>query len=70
VTLEPDQAERSVQVPDDLGTALEHAGLRESFAALSYSHQREYVQWIDEAKKPETRARRISQTIDRLRAGS
>lgn len=66
VTLEVDRAERSVTVPDDLRTALEQAGLTARFDALSFSHRREYVTWISEAKKPDTRARRISQTIERL----
>jgi hypothetical protein len=67
VTLAADTAPRTVEVADDLRTALDAAGLAEAFSALSYSHQREYVTWIDEAKKPETRARRIAGTVDRLR---
>jgi hypothetical protein len=66
VTLEADQAERTVDVPDDLRSALDGAGLLDSFRALSYSHQREYVSWIADAKKAETRARRIGQTIERI----
>jgi hypothetical protein len=66
VTLEHDQAERSVDVPDDLRAALDGAGLLSAFEALSYSHQREYVSWIADAKKAETRARRIGQTIERI----
>jgi hypothetical protein len=67
VTLEVDQAERTVTVPDDLRTALDEAGLSDRFDALSFSHRRETVTSITEAKKPETRARRIAQTLDRLR---
>jgi hypothetical protein len=67
VTLDADQSERSIQVPPDLRAALEAAGLSESFRALSYSHQREYVARINQAKKPETRARRIREATDRLR---
>jgi len=70
VTLERDDTERTVTVPDDLATALDAAGFRETFDALSYSHQREYVVWIDEAKKPDTRARRVAGTIERLADGS
>jgi hypothetical protein len=66
VTLAADTAPRTVEVADDLRTALAAAGLTDTFTALSYSHQREYVTWIDEAKKPETRARRIAGTVDRL----
>ena len=66
VTLARDDAPRTVMVPDDLAAALEAADRRAAFDALSYSHQREYVEWIDEAKRGETRARRIAQTVDRL----
>ena len=66
VTLEVDQAERTVTVPDDLRAALDEAGLSDRFDSLSFSHRREAVASITEAKKPETRARRISQTLDRL----
>lgn len=69
VTLAPDLAERTVEVPDDLGRALEDAGLRATFDALSFSHQREYVTWVEEAKKPDTRARRVAGTVERLRPG-
>ncbi len=67
VTLDVDQAERTVTVPDDLRDALDKAGLSDRFDSLSFSHRRETVASITEAKKPETRARRITQTIDRLR---
>jgi hypothetical protein len=43
-----------------------YQGLAARFEALSFTHRREYVQWITEAKRPDTRARRISQTIERL----
>jgi hypothetical protein len=68
VTLAADTAPRTVEVADDLRAALDEAGLTATFDALSYSHQREYVTWIDEAKKPATRARRIAGTVDRLRS--
>ena len=68
VTVEPDRGKRSVEVPDDLRDALARAGVSETFAALSYSHQREYVVWIEDAKRPDTRARRISETVRRVGA--
>jgi uncharacterized protein YdeI (YjbR/CyaY-like superfamily) len=58
-----------VAVPDDLAEALEGAGLRQAFDAMSFSHRREYVTWVEEAKRPDTRARRVTGTIDRLQAG-
>lgn len=66
VTAERDDTERSVVVPDELAAALDAAGLAETFTRLSYSHQREYVSSIEEAKKPETRRRRVAETIARL----
>lgn len=66
VTLELDTSVRTVAVADDLAAALDGAGLRGTFDGLSYSHRREYVNWIDEARKPETRARRIAGTVERL----
>lgn len=38
------------------------------FRALPESHRREYLQWIDEAKKPETRRRRIVQAAEMVMA--
>jgi len=39
------------------------------FDKLAYSHQKEYVHWIEEAKRPETRAARIAKTLDMLKKG-
>jgi hypothetical protein len=69
VEVERDTATRTVDVPADLAAAFEEAGSRPAFDALSYSHQRKYVQWIEEAKKPDTRARRIAETVERTSAG-
>jgi hypothetical protein len=66
VTLARDDAERAVDLPGDLREALAAAGQAEAFAELSYSHQREYVMWIDEAKRPATRAKRVASTVERL----
>ena len=64
VTLVEDTAERTVDVPADLAKALGHAGLRAAFDRLSYTHRKEHVRAIEEAKKPETRARRIEKCIE------
>jgi Domain of unknown function (DUF1905)/Bacteriocin-protection, YdeI or OmpD-Associated len=66
VTVDRDMAERTVTMPDDLVRALDDAGAREAFDALSYSHQREYVNWVEEAKRPETRLRRVVQMVERV----
>ena len=64
VTIELDEEPRVVEVPDDLAAALaaDSGRARRRSIGLSYSHQREYVEWIDEAKRAETRARRIAGT--------
>ena len=67
VTVEPDTEPRTVAVPDDLRAALAaSAGATEAFGALAYTHRREYVQWIEEAKRPETRERRVRQTVEKV----
>jgi hypothetical protein len=68
VTVARDEAERTVTVPPDLAAALDETGARPAFDALSFSHRREYAMWIDEAKRPETRQRRIAQTVERITA--
>jgi uncharacterized protein YdeI (YjbR/CyaY-like superfamily) len=39
------------------------------FAKLAYSHQREYVRWLEGAKKPETRLKRLGETVAMLIQG-
>ncbi len=71
VILALDEEPRVIEVPEDLAAAL--AGDAEAAAAferLSFSHRREYVTWIGEAKRPDTRARRVAGTLDRLRGGT
>lgn len=67
VTVERDTAERTVEVPADFAEALESAGLREAFEAMSFSHRREHVQAIEDAKKPETRTRRIAKAVEMVK---
>ena len=67
VTLVEDTAERTVEVPDDLAAALKKAKLRAAFDQLSFSHRKEHVRAIEEAKKPETRARRIEKALEMIR---
>ena len=70
VTLEEDLAPRSVDVPADLQAALRlKPEANRVFDALSFSHKREYVNWIIEAKRSETRAQRILRVVDALRSG-
>jgi hypothetical protein len=64
IRLELDEAPRVVDVPADLAAALKKVpGAREGWKALSYTHQREHVEAIEDAKKPETRARRVERAV-------
>ena len=67
VTIEHDTSKREVEVPADLKKALKANKLEKGFAEYSYSHQREYVLWIDSAKKDETRQRRIAKAIEMIK---
>jgi hypothetical protein len=70
VRMELDTEPRTVTPPPDLAAALAaEPAAREAFAAMSFTHRREYVEWIEGAKRPETRARRIAATVSRVRAG-
>jgi Bacteriocin-protection, YdeI or OmpD-Associated/Domain of unknown function (DUF1905) len=68
--IERDNRPREVSVPDDLAAALDAAQLTASFAEQSFTRRREAVESVTSAKRPETRARRIKQTVDGLRRPS
>jgi len=64
------KSERMVTVPPDLKSALgKNARARASFDAFSFSHRKEYVDWLNEAKTDETRARRLETAIDWMAEG-
>jgi hypothetical protein len=70
VEVELDTAPRVVEVPPDLAAALDaDPAVRARFDKLSYSHQRQHVMAVEEAKAAETRARRIAKTVEALRQG-
>ncbi len=59
-----------IEVPKDLLAALkQNAKAFAAFEAFSPSHQREYVEWITEARQPATRERRLATTLEWLTAG-
>lgn len=61
---------KPVTVPDDLASALRrNRKAREAFESFSPSHRREYIEWITEAKRAETRERRLATTIEWLEEG-
>lgn len=64
VVLEKDIEERTVEMPADLAKALgKKKKLKSAFDGMSYTHRKEYVNYINDAKKPETRLRRIEKTL-------
>ncbi len=68
VRVDLDTDKREVKPPADFVKALKAApSAWERWRALSYSHQREHVEAIEQAKKPETRARRIEGAVRKLR---
>lgn len=70
VELTLDEAVREVELPAELAEALaQDAPARQFFDSLSFSYRKEWVRWITEAKKPETRQARLAKTLEGLRAG-
>src|SRR4051794_37833525 len=69
VVLESDDKPRTVAVPEDLAAALDAApGARAAFDGRSFSHRREWVEWVKEAKRPETRERRVRGVVEEVLA--
>jgi putative heme degradation protein len=66
VTVAFDDQPRVVTVPADLAAAIDEAEVRERWDRLSHTHQREHVEAVEGARKPETRRRRIQGAVDRL----
>lgn len=69
IEVELDTEERIVEIPPYFMEILIGENLLSQFENLSYTHRREYVGWISEAKKLETRERRLDKTILALRTG-
>jgi len=70
VVIAPDDDPREVEIPDALGAALDaDPGARRAFDALAYTHRKEFARWVAEAKRPETRERRVAGTLEMLREG-
>jgi hypothetical protein len=69
VELVRDTEPRIVAVPPDLAKAIAKAKLSSFFDTLSYTHREEYCRWITEAKKEETRARRVTKAVEMLNDG-
>jgi len=69
VVLWKDEEERTVEVPPEFAKLMKKEGVLAAFEKLSYSHRKEYVRWITEAKKEETRQARMAKAIEMLKKG-
>lgn len=70
VTITRDTAPRTVDVPEELIRALEESpDAAERFESMSYTHRREYAEWVGSAKKQETRDRRASRAVGMIAEG-
>lgn len=70
VVLEEDTEPRVLELPSDFTRELRKSPQAEMlFNKLSYTHQNEYLTWIEEAKKGETRVNRIKKAIEMIREG-
>lgn len=65
-----DAAKRTIRLPEDFSKLLDKAKKeKEFFNALSFTNRKEYVEWIVSAKRDETRATRVKESIERLGKG-
>lgn len=70
ITIEADTEPREIEIPDDLAKELRREKEAKAFFdKLSYTHRKEYVTWINGAKKEETRRNRIAKAVEMLKQG-
>src|SRR5215475_299564 len=70
VIVEPDTGPRMIEIPKDLMKEFKKdEEAKAFFDKLSFTHQKEYVRWVEEAKKEETRQNRIVKTMEMLKKG-
>jgi hypothetical protein len=70
ITLEADAEPRTVELPPELAEFFEQEpAVRDFFEKLAYTHQKEYVNWIKDAKQETTRQKRVAKTIELLKQG-
>jgi hypothetical protein len=67
VVLWKDESERAVDVPAEFKVRMEKEKVLLFFESLSYTHRKEYVRWVTEAKKEETRKNRFEKAIELLK---
>lgn len=70
VSLAEDKEERTVEISEDIASVFnENPDAKKLFDAMSYTHKKEYIRWIEEARKPETRESRKTKMIQMLLEG-
>jgi len=70
VSLTEDKEERIVEIADDIALVFnENQEAKILFDKMSYTHKKEYIRWIEEAKKPETRENRKIKMIQMILEG-
>jgi hypothetical protein len=70
VTVQRDLEERIVDIPDELIALLEaNPQEQQFFDQLSFTNRKEYARWISDAKRPETKEKRLAQTLEKLQQG-
>jgi hypothetical protein len=70
VVMERDDEPRTIEPPADFARALKsNRDAQAAWDTLSYTHRREHVGHVEEAKRPETRARRIEKSVAQLAEG-
>lgn len=67
VEMERDTEERTVEIPKDFEDAMKKAGVLDKFSKMSFTHRKEYARDVREAKREETRNRRIEKAIEVLK---
>jgi hypothetical protein len=70
VAIELDREPREVEIPEGLARALSgDPDAQAAFERLAFTHRKEYARWVAEAKREETRDRRVARTLEMLRQG-
>jgi hypothetical protein len=69
VTVELDTQERTVAIPSDVAAVMmDEPGLKGAWEGLSFTRRKELARSMEEARRPETRARRLERIVEELRA--
>ncbi|MBO0768246.1 MAG: DUF1905 domain-containing protein [Solirubrobacterales bacterium] len=69
-TIELDTAPREVELPAELAGALDgDPAAKAAFQGLAFTHRKEYARWVAEAKRADTRERRVAEALAKLREG-